>query len=518
MPLFRKVSAPSPRARRRKSFILILPATIGVLGMVAFNVHAQEGAATTATAAKKALPTLVLSNEPCVNPVTTTRPVSDVFDPNYTLLKGMKAGDAFGIAVASGDIDGDGYTDLVVGARGEVPKGNSLGTVYIYRGSAKGVSTTPTWVLTGEQANAEFGRTLTVGDFNGDGYADVLVGAHGFNGGLGAHQGKIYLYLGGPKGLGKTPVQTIVGEHKGDEFGRDFDVVDMNRDGIVDLLVGASGYNGDIEAQGKVYVYKGTKKGLDAKPIFTAVGEGAHDEFGRSISGADVNGDGFPDVIVGATGLTGAGKGAGAKVPGFMYVYYGSAKGFSPTPGFKVSGVRTGGHLGEGMSAVGDMNGDGFPDVAIGERDFSCEGRDAGRIDVYLGGPEGLSKDRVWSAVGKGKGGVGRSVAPVGDLNGDGYDDFITGAPVGTAEDGAGLYVFFGGPKGFGGDPILISPEGVASGIGFGLFTARGVKGNNAPAIAVGAPTGGDAKEGWVRVYYGKLTSGKSSTLPAKKK
>ncbi len=515
MPFLRNVDSPSPRARRRKSFLLILPATIGILAFVGFEGHAQEGAP---AAGKAALPTLVLSNEPCVNPVTATRPVSDVFDPNYTLLKGMKPNDAFGIAVASGDIDGDGYTDLVVGARGDVPAGKSKGTVYVYRGSAKGVSATPAWVLTGEQENGEFGRTLTVGDFNGDGYADVLVGSHGFNAGLGAHQGKVYLYLGGPKGLSTTPSQTMVGEHKGDEYGRDFDVVDMNGDGIVDLLLGASGYSGDIQAQGKIYVYKGTKQGLDPTPIFTAIGEGEHDEFGRSVSGADVNGDGFPDVIAGATGLTGAGKGAGAKVPGFMYVYYGSAKGISPTPGFKVSGVRTGGHLGEGMSAVGDMNGDGYPDVAIGERDFSCEGRDAGRIDVYLGGPNGLSKDRVWSAVGKGKGGVGRSVAPVGDLNGDGFADFITGAPVGTAEDSAGLYVFFGGPKGFSGNPILISPDGVASGIGFGLFTARGVKGHNAPAIAVGAPSGGDAKEGWVRVYYGKLKSGKPTTGAAAKK
>ena len=154
-----------------------------------------------------------------------------------------------------------------------------------------GISTTPSLVLEGDQPKGEFGRTLIAGDITGDGYADLVVGAHGFDAGAGRHQGKIYIYLGGPKGLNGTAAQTILGEHKNDEYGRTFAIADMNGDGVNDLIIGTSGYNGELAYQGKVYVYKGTRTGLDPTPYFTAVGENSNDEFGRSVGGTDLNGE-----------------------------------------------------------------------------------------------------------------------------------------------------------------------------------------------------------------------------------
>lgn len=443
---------------------------------------------------------------PCVGQISATRPVTDVFLPQFTHLKGAGANDSFGVAVASGDIDRDGYTDVIVGARGDFTSATGKGSVSIYKGSKSGLVTTPSQVLQGEQPRSEYGRTLIAGDINGDGYADVIVGAHGFDGGAGAHQGKVYLHLGGPGGVSSTPTQTLLGEVKGSEFGRTFDIVDMNRDGINDLLLGASGYGVQVPLQGKGYVYLGTRTGLNPTPYFSAVGERAVDEYGRAITGADVNGDGLTDLIVGATGGTGPNN-AKNTIPGAMYVYYATARGLVQQHGAKFDGEFPKGHLAEGLWAVGDINRDGYADVAVGARDFACGTGVAGKVYAYLGGPRGLTADRVWIVAGIGGSGIGRSMAPAGDLDGDGYQDFITGAPVGTAQQGAGVYVLFGGEKGWGGNPIVLNADDGENGIGFGLYSAGDVNGDGAPDVVVGARDGGSSKEGWARVYYGKKGS-----------
>ena len=219
--------------------------------------------------------------------------------------------DSFGEAVAAGDFNGDGFSDIIVGARGD-------SKVYVYYGSASGIPKTPSVILLGEGNGGEFGRNLTAGDINGDGYIDAIVGAHGYNAGLGSHQGKVYIYLGGPNGLGPNPASTLVGEVQNSEFGRALAVGDMTGDGIGDLIVGASGFTGTLPNQGKVYVFQGGNMGIDSTPIFTMVGEHANDEFGRSADATDSDGDGFRDLIVGAPGSTMAG--ASNSVAGSMYV------------------------------------------------------------------------------------------------------------------------------------------------------------------------------------------------------
>ncbi len=442
----------------------------------------------------------------CVGQVAASRPYTEVFKSEFTHLKGEHASDEFGVAVASGDIDHDGYTDIVVGARGDVVTGDSKGMVYIYKGSKTGVATVPTLVLQGEQSKGEFGRTLIAGDINSDGYADVIVGSHGFNAGEGTHQGKVFIYLGGPKGIDSTPSQTLLGEVKGSEFGRVFDIVDMNKDGINDLLISASGFSGEFRNQGKAYVYLGTRSGINPKPYFTAVGEKENDEFARSIAGADVNGDGMTDLIVGASGGTG-GNASKNTVPGTLYVFYATVKGLIEPFNAKFEGEFPKGHLGEGLSAVGDINHDGYADVAIGARDYACGNGVAGKVYAYLGGPAGLSSNRLWTAIGIGSGGVGRSMAPAGDVDGDGFEDFLSGAPVGTVAKGAGVYVFFGGATGWGSNPVIVNANDGENAIGFGVFSGGDVNGDGAPDIVVGARDGGESKQGWARVYYGKKGS-----------
>ena len=439
----------------------------------------------------------------CPGAISTTRAYTEVFKSEFTTLKGQQDNGNFGESVGLGDVDRDGYLDLVVGATGQE-------AVHIYRGSKAGIATTPSTVLKGEKEKSEFGRSMTVGDINGDGYADVIVGAHSMDDGIGSHQGKLYVFFGSAKGVNDKPAQSIAGEHKGDEYARTFAVADMDGDGINDLITGASGYNGEQTYQGKVYVYRGTKSGLDTKPWFSAVGEHSDDEFARAVTAADLNHDGHMDLIVGQPGLTGGGRQAGVTIPGTMYVFYGSAKGLSPTASFKAAGEMIKGHLGEGLSAVGDVNHDGFDDVAIGARDFSCGEGAPGKLYVYLGSAQGVSTDRVWSLPGKGGAGVGRTIAPAGDLDADGYADFVSAAPMGSAERGAGVYLFFGGKTTWSKAPVVITTDEGSAGIGFGVFSAGDINQDGALDIVIGAPIGGGAKQGWVRVYYGKAPTTKN--------
>jgi len=265
-------------------------------------------------------------------------------------LHGESAGDQFGwSAGAAGDVNGDGYDDIIVGAQNHDRSLTDLdtGKVYVYHGSAGGIEATPSFTATGELALDFFGSAVAgAGDVNGDGYDDIIIGARG-NDESGQDAGKVYVYHGGPSGLSATPAFTDVGTDVESNFGNAVagtgdvngdgynDVIvgagengddkfgvavagagDVNGDGFGDLIVGARGYQ---TSTGRAYVYAGCAGGPQATAIFTATGEAAGTNFGRSVSGAgDVNGDGLDDVGAGAYGY---GGGSGYKA----YVYHGDA-------------------------------------------------------------------------------------------------------------------------------------------------------------------------------------------------
>jgi hypothetical protein len=204
---------------------------------------------------------------------------------------------------------------------------------------------------------------------NGDGYSDVVVGAHGY----GDFEGRIYVYPGSADGLGPVPTFTATGEQVNDHFGYSAGTAgDVNRDGYDDIIVGASGQGKNT---GSVYVYAGSSDGLSATPIFTATGEGEHNDFGYSLSTAgDTNGDGYDDVIVGAYHYNDS--------TGRVYVYPGNANGLSITPILSVTGEGPASSFGRSVGTAGDVNGKGHADLVIGACGYD---EYTGRAYLYLG-------------------------------------------------------------------------------------------------------------------------------------
>ena len=272
-----------------------------------------------------------------------------------TTLTGEAAWNFFGMPVATaGDVNGDGYADLVVGAYGY---GGGSGRAYVYLGGASGLATTAATTLTGAASDQLGCSVATAGDVNGDGYADVVVGASYYSAGT----GRAYVHLGGASGLATTAATTLTGATNGNYFGYSVATAgDVNGDGFADVVVGAYGYSTNT---GRAYVYLGGAGGL-ATSATLLTGETTANSFGASVATAgDVNGDGYADVVVGASGYS--------TNTGRAYVYHGGASGLATTAATTTTGAATNNRFGASVATAGDVNGDGYADVVVGAQGYS---------------------------------------------------------------------------------------------------------------------------------------------------
>ena len=262
---------------------------------------------------------------------------------------------------------------------------------------------------------------------------------------------------------------------------------DVNGDGFADLIVGASWADPQRRHSGASYVVFGKASGfaanldlstLNGSTGFKLSGAAAGDHSGRSVASAgDVNGDGFDDLIVGACGADPRGSNSGAS-----YVVFGKASGFAAnldlsdartrSTGFRLDGAAAGDRSGYSVASAGDVNGDGFDDLIVGARTPTRTATTSGASYVVFGKASGFAALSTSPASNGSTGfklsGVaagdqsGASVASAGDVNGDGFDDLIVGAywadPNGT--DSGASYVVFGKASGFAANLDLSTLDG----------------------------------------------------------
>ena len=360
----------------------------------------------------------------------------------------------------------------------------------------------PTELTTGNRDNEYAKQAFNNVDLNCDGISDMVVSEPAANGAT----GEVHIWYGSTAGISSTPSVTLGGTASGDRFGDStVPAGDVNGDGCDDLAVGAPGQlNTNSITSGVVHVFHGKAGGLESSASWTAEGGAAGDEFGgRVTSAGDVNNDGYDDLLVAALGWSSAPTRLGQ-----IYLYLGNASGLLTT-GHSWSRSGSGANLvlGFTMAGIGDVNNDGFDDVAIAStRDFS-ELSGYSRVQVYHGSANGLSSmyAREW-AMDSQSTMFGSALAPLGDINGDGYDDLAIGEPLNDTSTGASsggkVWIFTGSANGFSKNPAL-EIEGEVAGQLFGSAIAAvgDINDDGSPEVLITSLEYGNAG-GKVHLYY----------------
>ena len=412
------------------------------------------------------------------------------------------AGSFFGVeARSAGDVNGDGYSDVIVGAYWDANGEPTEGRAYLYLGSPAGPAIFPSWTGESNNASAQFGYSVaSAGDVNGDGYGDVIIGAPTHHN-PDIEEGRASVYLGSATGLGLVPAWTAEGNQVSALFGHSVaSAGDVNGDGFGDVIVGARFYDNGQTKEGRAYVYLGSASGLSSSPVWTAESDQADAEFGRSVAAAgDVNRDGFGDVIVSASyyDVT-MGDNAGK-----AYLYAGGPSGPSATPSWTDDGNNRGASfLGAQVASAGDVNGDGYSDVIVGASS-------TGFAFVYSGSSTGLSTTPSFTLTETSDEEFGGRVASAGDVNGDGYDDVIVGARLhssGEVWEGA-AYLYLGSASGIVTTAAWqVESNSASAQMGNSVASAGDANGDGFADLLVGVFN--DATAPYVNLYYGNALRG----------
>ncbi|MEG3931156.1 VWD domain-containing protein [Microcoleus sp. T3_B1] len=418
--------------------------------------------------------------------------LSQLNGQNGFTLNGTDAeGFSGGTVSSAGDINGDGIKDFIIGAFGAAVNGqNNAGKTYIVFGTNKGfpanfnlanLNGNNGFAVTGTNTFDYAGLFATgISDINGDRIDDILISAPGP---LGGTPGKSYVIYGRTTGFSPNlnlaeinnnngfVINGIDGNSSGTASSGD-----INGDGIPDLVIGADGGNtsGGINA-GKTYVIFGQQGGfngsvnvpeLNGTTGFVIAGLSAEERSGIALTATgDINGDGNKDIVIGAPGAT-----VGDQInAGKISVIFGKKEEFpvifnlaelNGSNGFTILGFDAEGSAGNAVSYAGDVNKDGFDDLLIGASSANSNDKNnAGKTFVVFGSKEFPANFSLAEANGKNAlvlngvetdGLLGTAVSGGGDINGDGIDDIIVGAPGSLFQDSPGKSYAVFGSRGFG--------------------------------------------------------------------
>lgn len=403
----------------------------------------------------------------------------------------LDAGDATGTSVATGDLNGDGLADLVIGAptanNGAEDVGRDTGAVYVFFGKASLGGTfdlaqqKPDVTLYGERSYDSFGASLAIGDISGDGKPDLIIGAPLADTTDRRDCGKVYALFGAfpPNGLDANKAAiiarianlTITGSKAGDKAGASVAVGRFrSKTGTADLLVGAPGVDTKSELSdqitadaGAVYLFAGgttLTRELDlsrAANTYTLLGDAllGGGQLGSSLAVGDFNGDEYADFAVGAPFASGV-----SKAVGLAYLVLGNA-GLTGTRtatvlnvGLFLSGASENDNLGTSV-ALSDINGDGFADFIMGAPGGDGPNNtrpNTGEVLIFYGAAGVQAKTSTIYGVGRTgdtfADALGTNLAS-GDFNGDGIADLVLGAPgadlsTGNRDPLGAAYLIFG--------------------------------------------------------------------------